>query len=536
MKLRHLLPIVCSLMNPFLMPVVSCGAFSLDTGSPELKLDWNNTLRYNWGMRLQEHNPLITNNAIYDQGDALFGRYDTITNRLDWLTECDLVYLEHFGIRVSAAAWFDAAYGSDGKSNPNALGTAATPTSYTHNEFTSYVRRYYAGPSGELLDAFVFGIFDLDTTVWNVKAGRHAVIWGESLFGSTHALSYSQAPSDGMKSISNPGVSAKETALPLTQLSMLVQVLPDVSLMAQVGLEWQPNRIPEGGTYFGADGVNQGPNVNRIGAIEGRGGDVGLGIKLSPAWLDATVGLYARSFDDKGGWLAQPTGDGQTRAVYARDIGLLGISFAKSVGGVSVGAELSHRSNGPLTSDSATSTGPSGGYEGARGDTWHGLLNGVVSLGPTPIYDSATFSTEVAWSGLDRVTRNPQLYRAKGYLASCDSDATMRGCADNQFMSISFSFVPTWLQAFPGVDLEMPLFLSNNFKGTAPSNGGGNEGTSTWKVGLTAKAYARHQFDLAYTGYDQKIEDLPGSTYGSRVLGAPYKDKGWLSFTYQVTF
>ncbi len=103
-------------------------------------------------------------------------------------------------------------------------------------------------------------------------------------------------------------------------------------------------------------------------------------------------------------------------------------------------------------------------------------------------------------------------------------------------MSISFSFVPTWLQAFPGVDLEMPLFLSNNFKGNAPSNGGGNEGTSTWKIGLTAKAYARHQFDLAYTGYDQKIEDLPGSTYGSRVLGAPYKDKGWLSFTYQVTF
>ena len=501
----------------------------------DLKTRWDNSLRYTWGMRMQARDSRIANNAAYDQGDALFDRYDTIANRLDWLSEFDLSYRERYGLRVTAAAWDDEAYGSHGRSNPDALGSGAAPTSYENNKFTPYVRRYYHGPSAELLDAFVFGSFDVEETVWNVKLGRHAVVWGESLFGSAHSVSYSQAPSDGMKAIANPGASAKETALPINQLSLLTQINPTLSLVGQLGLEWRPNRIAEGGTYFGVDGVNEGPDVNRESPIEGEGGDVGLGLNWRPTWLDGMIGLYGRRFDDKGGWLAQSAGGGQTRAVYAHDIGLLGVTLAKNIGGSSIGTELSYRSNDPLVSDSAAA-GPANGYEGARGDTWHGLVNGVTSFGPSQVYHSAVFSAELAWSKLDHVTQNPELYKARGYSPAWDSNATMRGCADDEFMSLALSFVPTWLQVYPGVDLEMPLFLSNNFKGNAPSNGGGCEGFTTYRVGLTAKVYVRHQFDLAYTGYLQKTEDAPDSAFGSRVLGAPYQDKGWLSFTYRVTF
>lgn len=101
---------------------------------------------------------------------------------------------------------------------------------------------------------------------------------------------------------------------------------------------------------------------------------------------------------------------------------------------------------------------------------------------------------------------------------------------------MAMSFTPTWLQVYPGVDLEMPMFFSWNFKGNAPSNGGGSEGFALYKIGLTAKVYVRHQFDLAYTGYDQKNETVPGATFGSRVLGPPYEDKGWLSFTYRISY
>lgn len=509
-------------------------AFTIDTGSPDFTLVWNNTLRYNWGMRMQGRDPLIADNAIFDQGDALFDRYDTIANRLDLLSEFDLVYRQRYGLRISAAAWYDNAYGDRGRSNPNAKGVDASPISYVDNEFTSYVKRYYAGPSGELLDAFVYGIFDVGDTVWNVKVGRHALIWGESLFGSTHAISYSQVPSDGMKGVTNPGASAKETALPVAQASTIAQINPELSLLAQVGFEWEPTRIPEGGTYFGVDVVNQGPNVNRLPMIEGEGGDLGLGLKWSPEWLDGTLSFYARRFDDKNGWLAQPAGNGQTRAVYARDIGLLGVALVKKIDWLLAGMELSYRFDDPLTS--AGSAGPEGGYEGARGNTWHGVLNGIVSFGPSAIYDSAFLSAELAWNRLDRVTRNPELYWAKGYNPACDVDGTMKGCADRQFVSLGLAFTPAWNQVYPGVDLELPMFFSRNLAGNAPSNGGGAEGFTVYKIGLTAKVYSRHQFDLAYTGYDQKIESAPDFVFGSRVLGGPLQDKGWLSFTYQVTF
>jgi len=393
-------------------------AFPIPLDSPDFKLTWNNTLRYNGAMRMQARDPRISENATFDQGDALFDRYNTIANRLDWLSEFDLIYRERCGLSVSATAWYDTAYGNRGRSNPEAMGTDAVPTSYTNNAFTHYVRRYYAGPSAELLDAFIFNVFDLGTTVWNVKVGRHALVWGESLIGSTHAISYSQAPSDGMKAVSNPGASAKETALPVTQLSLLVQISRELSLVTHLGLEWRPNRLPEGGTYFGADGVNEGPNVRRLSPIKGESGDLGIGLKWRPTWFDGMFGLYARRFDDKGGWLAQAADEGQTRAVYAHDIGLLGITVSKNIGGISMGAELSHRSDSPLTSDGSASAGSAGGYEGARGDTWHGLLNGVASLGPNLFYDSASLLAELAWSRLDRVTINPQLYRAKGFLSA----------------------------------------------------------------------------------------------------------------------
>ncbi len=509
-------------------------AASIDTGADDVQIVWNNTPRYNWGMRIQGRDSRIADNAAFDQGDALFDRHDTITNRIDWLTEFDLTYRQNYGLRISAAAWYDAAYGPRGRSNPYALGLAAAPNSYVNNDFTSYVRRYHQGLSGELLDAFAFGAFDVGGAVVNAKLGRHAVVWGEALFGSTHAIAYSQAPSDGIKGVANPGASAKETALPVNQFSALAQINPQLSVLAQVGFEWEASRIPEGGTYFGVDGVNQGPNVNRLPMIKGDPGDLGLGVKWSPSWLDGTLGVYARRFDDKVGWLGQAAGGAYTRAVYAHDIDLIGVSLVKRVDPVLVGIELSHRHKAPLSS--LGSAGPAGGYEGARGSTWHALLNGIVNLRPNALYDAANLAAELAWSRLDRVTDNPQLFRAKGYVAQCNTDATMQGCADKQFVSLTLAFTPTWTQVYPGVDIDLPIFFTRNLQGNAPTNGGGVEGLTTYKIGLTARVQARHQFDLAYTGYEQKIESLPGSLFGSRVLGAPLGDKGWLSFTYQTTF
>jgi hypothetical protein len=466
-------------------------------------------------------------------------------------------FQNRFGARLSGAAWYDDAYhgkrpvvASAVDLPPGAALPSAGGTSYGTGEFSSYTKRFYAGPSAEWLDAYVYGNLDIAEMPLNVRGGRHVVIWGEGLFGSTHSVAYAQTPSDARKATGNPGASAKETALPIGQLSATFQPSSELTLLGQYLYEWRPSRIPEGGTYFaGADAIEYGPTSHRRAPEKGSAGDVGLGIRWAPQWLDGTLGLYLRRFDDKGAWAAQPvTGDADifaTKSVYAKDIRLVGVSFATNLAGISVGAEISHRSNAPLNSVPVASAGPTGRYEGAKGSTWHGVLNMVKTFGTSPLFSSAALSGELAYSRLDKVTKNADLFKAEGYNAFCgptfsdNQGADIRGCANKQFVSLALSFTPTWTQVMPGVDMSLPVFVSRNLSGNAPSNGGGSEGFTTYKIGLSAVVYARHLLDLAYTGYDQKVG--PRSAVGTpagygRILGAPYKDKGWLSFTYQTTF
>lgn len=512
----------------------SAHAFIVNTGNEDIAVRLDTTVRYNLGFRMKDRDPVIADNPNFDEGDYIFpDKYDVIANRLDLLGEFDINWRGKVGARVSAAAWVDDAYGSKSAKSP-----LVSTVSYANQEFTSPVTRYYRGPSGEFLDAFLFFNVPVgEAGTANFKIGQHAVVWGEGLFGSTNSIAYSQAPSDGRKSIANPGASAKETALPIDQFSAVVPLSTELTALGQYTLEWKPNRLPEGGTFFGgADIIMEGPNVGRGPAQKGDDGDVGLGLKWSPAWLDGTLGFYYRKFDEKNAWPAQVNftpplfGVGfDTRAVYAKDVEIFGVSLAKNIAGISFAAEISQRRNGALNSVTSASAGPAGRWEGARGTTWHGVLNGIATFGESPLYNSATLVAELGWSHLDKVTKNENLFRAKGYNSTCDADAEIKGCADDDFYTIGVSFTPSWLQVLPAVDLAAPLFASYNFSGNAPQNSGGVVDALIYKVGLTLTYANRHIFDVAFNNYRFKMES-------NRVLGAPYNDKAWLGLTYQTTF
>ncbi|RDK10114.1 hypothetical protein DN412_12150 [Cupriavidus lacunae] len=514
-----------ALSGALVMVAVPALSMEFDTGESDVKVRWDNTLRYSLGNRLQNASNSINNAAgfPFDQSNSLFKKGDFFTNRLDWLSELDMRYKE-FGARVSTAAWYDASYGSNAAHTNN-------PSAYVNDRFTSPVTRYYRGPSGEVLDAFVFGRADVGTVPVDVRLGKHAVIWGEGLFGSTNSVAYSQAPSDSNKAVANPGASAKETALPVWQMSAIAQLTDEVSVAGQYTFSWATNRLPEGGTYFGAaDTILLGPNVGREGAVNGKGGDIGLSARWRPDWLDqGTIGMYYRNFDEKNPWASQlDTTTGLRRAVYARDVNLYGLSLAKMVGGVSLGSEVSYRTNMPL--NSRGQAGPDS--YGARGETFHALLNGVKTFGQSPVFSSAALATELAMTSLVKVTDNAAAYRGNGNAAAgCTTTDIVAGCSTRTFWTFGVSFTPTWTQVFPGVDLSMPLFYSINFKGSAPTNSGGFEGAQTVKVGLSAAVYQRHFIDLSFNYYHGKTDPARGL-----VLGAPYNDKANLMLTYQTSF
>jgi hypothetical protein len=535
------------------------GATQFNTGNPDLEIRWDNTVKYNLGVRVEERERTLGDTWALQAGEYKFDKGDIVTNRLDLLTEFDLVYKKSAGFRISAAAWYDNAYDSNVTGNP-AYQAAGFGTAYPGNKFPNTIKRYYT-KSGELLDAFIFGRIDAGEVPISVKLGRHNIYWGESLFSPIHGASYSQGPVDFRKAVATPGSEAKELFLPLNQLSAHAQLSESVSVAAQYGLEWKPYRIYEGGTYFTfTDLVFQG-GTSYLGLpyngdlesgtdrVPRDRGSWGINLKATPEWLNGTVGVYYRRFDDKvPGVLGTYSATGaltELHNVYAQDVKLAGISVSKQIAGVAIGAELVHRKNTALT----TVFGAPGM---ARGDSWHALANAIAYIGKTPVFDSAVLLAEVTYSRLDKVYGSTAAWfssvdhtcvNAIGGLGGSKRD----GCATKDAWGLAVTFTPTWFQALPSVDLSMPIHYDRGLKGNSPVPFGGNENSGTWSIGLGADYQAKYKFDLAYTDYFGNYTAAANPFFGVPGIGATHmgstnggnaliRDRGWLSFTFKTSF
>ena len=93
-------------------------AFKLDTGNEDLEVRFDNTVKYNAGVRMQDRDRRIADTWVYQAGEYSFDKGDLVTNRIDLFSEFDVVYKNYHGFRLSAAAWKDAAYDKTVRGNP----------------------------------------------------------------------------------------------------------------------------------------------------------------------------------------------------------------------------------------------------------------------------------------------------------------------------------------------------------------------------------------------------------------------------------
>ncbi len=222
-------------------------AFQIDTGNPDLSLRWDNTLKYSAAWRLKAPSSKLSEGQTalnQNDGDHNFGK-GLISNRLDILSELDIGF-HNFGARVSGAAWYDTVYQ---ERNDNHDAASANQRSVGFDEFTSDTRQLHGGDS-ELLDAFVYWNGELADRALSVRAGRHGLIWGESLFFGGNGIAGAMAPVDVVKAQSVPNTQFKEITRPVNQLSTAYQLTDDVSLGASYQLEWEATRLPGAGSYF----------------------------------------------------------------------------------------------------------------------------------------------------------------------------------------------------------------------------------------------------------------------------------------------
>lgn len=584
----------------------SAAAFEIDTGNPDAEVRWDNTIRYNLGVRTQSQDSAILRNPNADDGDRNFDDGSVVTSRVEVLPELDLVWRKSFGLRVSAAVWWDPAYDNLDNSNDATANTLKNGVPQA-GELSSYTERYAKGLSGEWLDAFTFANFDLAGVPVKLKVGQHTVYWGESLLlgGLLHGIAYSQNSVDVWKGLATPGVEAKEVFRPRGGLTVQVQPRADLTLAGQWFYNWQAVRLPESGSYlagadflnFGADSLIVGPNQRlwEARAVDDSRnsasiGDFGVAARWSPEALDGTVGFYYRNATDilpqllvtpgvqslpspavclsAGGQPLAPTSPtpclinqaatnvaelqnfgkvGTYQTAYGNNIHIYGMSLAKQVAGISVGAELSYRRNMPLLSDPvtvlpqalvaavpgaiSTSAVPDhGDYPGALGNTWHGVLNGVAILPKTALFETADLLAELSAMHVGSVTQNKAVYRGRGDYHGADKPTST-------YVGLAVNFTPKWFQVLPSVDLTLPVTWTQGLSGTAGTFFGGNKNAGNWSAGLGATIAQKHQLNLSYIGYFGNHDtDATGAATNFAGPFSTISDRGWVSFTFKTTY
>ncbi len=610
---------VCAAMTAAFVLPGTATAFEINTGNEDIQMRWDNTVRLNIIDRVASQDEAILKNPNFDDGDRNFDRGRVFT-RIDWLTEFDVIWKRQYGFRVSAAGWWDPAY--------DRLNNSSTQTE-NHLVYgrpalglPAFTDRYAQGASGEFLDVFGFGQFDIGKVPVNVKLGQTTVFWGESLLlnGAIHSIAYSQNPLDVWKGVATPGAEAKELFRPRVGLNVQAQVAQDVSVMAQYFFNWQnfsnqSFRYPESGSYLsigdallwgGESQITNATGTQRVWrgtdiTPEENTGNWGLGVKWSPQWLDGTLGgYYRRTYDmqpqamatpavaaipaaactPRGG-VALPGGlcylnrnaasltelqtlgkVGLYNAAYGSDIDIFGVSISKNIAGISFGAELGYRRNMPLVSEAvtvlpaafvplvqgsiATTALPEGDTPGAKGNTMHGLVNALGIISKTPVFDTATWNTELTWMTWLDVTQNEAVF--KGRPNNVNGGYNQIDRVSKNYFGLAFNFTPTWFQVFPGVDMLMPLSWSQGISGNSAITAGGSSGAGSFAIGIAADIYQKYRIDLKYVGFYGNYSTCPrtpatgtcvnnnGAADIFNGLNAIISDRDFVALTFKTTF
>ena len=143
----------------------------------------------------------------------------------------------------------------------------------------------YAKFSGiELLDAFIYGEFELGDMYLDARLGRQVVSWGESTFirGGINAIN----PID-VAAFRRPGAEIKEGLLPVSMLYANLAVTDTLSAEAFYQLKFEETAIDGCGTFFSANDLTaEGCDTLTLGAAA-----VTLGPPIFPAGFDDAAAL-----------------------------------------------------------------------------------------------------------------------------------------------------------------------------------------------------------------------------------------------------
>lgn len=299
------------------------------------------------------------------------------------------------GGKISGKAWYDRVLnrenvdlGSPNSGATRATAYAAVGGGYDGRLNDSGASRLSKFDGVYLLDAYAFVNADVANMPVQVRAGRQAVNWGESIFFQ----GVNQISPLDVGSLRRAGSEIKEALLPIWSLTANVGLPGGVSMDMFYQFQWAPTELEACGTFWaGSTNISARPgNCNIFNLAAGSvayvtpqagnqtgGGDLGIEIengrkgsdsgqygiafKLPVDAIDTELGLYAMKINSRTpviGVLPRSTGTPLGGAAntgsaitfdYPDNIQIYGITAATTLAGYSVAAELSHQRDVPVS-------------------------------------------------------------------------------------------------------------------------------------------------------------------------------------------
>ncbi len=271
-----------------LIIAAQANAVEFNFGEVEMSLDTQLTLGSSWRMEKQDADLIKgivgseTNAANNNDGDLNFENGDAFSQVFKGTHDFQISY-ENYGAFVRGKYWYDAALED---------GTAADGSAFSDENGSDYAK--FSG--AQILDAFVYGEFELGEMPLDLRLGKQVLSWGESTFiqGGINQTN----PFD-VSALRRPGAELKEGLIPVNMAFASLGVTENLSAEAFYQIGHQETVTPHCGTFFSTNDYQPegcGPVETAVGKVE-RSTSFGVdGIKSPDG--DGQFGVAFRYFSD----------------------------------------------------------------------------------------------------------------------------------------------------------------------------------------------------------------------------------------------
>lgn len=433
----------------------------------------------------------------------------------------------NYGLVTSAAAKYDTEI-MDRSMNRGELSNQGLSTQWSKST------RKHAGNPVDLLDAYVWGTFDIGEKPLELRLGKQVVNWGEGLYFLGGVST--QVPLNINKLVT-PGAELKEAYIGNNSILAQMGLGDESSISAYYQFEWNRAELPPQGTFYGYDILYRGSGSeiqggNNVSQLMGAG-DMGLPFRLSDKTAkdsgqwgvnfkttlgDTEYGLYYSRYHATlpvlyGTFGGTKTGSGNILGVdlgqfWPEDQDMFGFSWSTTKGSWSFAGEVAYRPNEVLMGDVFNK-----GYLNAKGnsghknDTVHASVNGMWLGGPT--FAGIDSQYALYQLGIDHISGDRSNLALHSTITRESVNTAIKGSRTPDKMAIgaAVNWAGTWFSVRPGVNVTLDLFVQQGLKGNSHFYGNFAEKQTLFAASLIAAIGNNWEASVVYSGANQKDSD-----------------------------